>query len=98
MFRPSSYFDDSNFYNMIFRAETYCWLASRYVFCDSSYAFAHFGLRRVCDNRFDDGLLFTSAGYNDSNDDFLAPVVSLGSGVQIKSGEGTTEKPYVIGK
>ena len=98
MFRPSSYFDDSNFYNMIFRAETYCWLASRYVFCDSSYAFAHFGLRRVCDNRFDDGLLFTSAGYNDSNDDFLAPVVSLGSGVQIKSGEGTTENPYIIGK
>ena len=31
----SSYFDDSNFYNMIFGIETYFWLASRYVSCDS---------------------------------------------------------------
>ena len=40
---PSSYFDDINFYNTIFRTEVYFWLASRYVTCGSSKA--SFGLR-----------------------------------------------------
>ena len=39
---PSSYFDDINFYNMVFRTEVYFWLASRYVSCGSSKA--SFGL------------------------------------------------------
>ncbi len=43
---PSSYFDDLNFYIMIFRAGTF-WLASRYVDCDSSSSYAIFGLRYV---------------------------------------------------
>ena len=44
------------------------------------------------------GDLFYLSGRNYENSSHFAPVVSLGSGVQIKSGEGTTEKPYVIGK
>ena len=100
MDRPSSYFDDSNFYNMIFGTETYFWLASRYVNCGSNNSYAYFGLRDVNSSGLYGGNLFDSedgytAHYNSMS---LAPVVSLGSGVQIKSGEGTTEKPYVIGK
>ena len=95
---PSSYFDDSNFYNMIFGTGTYFWLASRYVSCSSDDSRASFGLRRVGISSVSGYDLFYSNGNGNSLDNCLAPVVSLGSGVQIKSGEGTTEKPYVIGK
>ena len=98
MSSPSSYFDDSNFYNMIFGTGTYFWLASRYVTCNSSNSNALFGLRFVILSDLDGFYLFTSDGTNNNYDNCLAPVVSLGSGVQIKSGEGTKEKPYVIGK
>ena len=49
MSSPSSYFDDSNFYNMIFGARTNFWLASRSVYCRLStyYSYATFGLRDV---------------------------------------------------
>ena len=33
-----------------------------------------------------------------NRDERLAPVVSLGSGIQVKSGSGTTSDPYEIGK
>ena len=94
----SPYFDDSNFYSMIFGTGKYFWLASRYVFCISDYAGARFGLRYVYGSSLDGYNLFYSNGDNNSIGNRLAPVVSLGSGVQIKSGEGTKEKPYVLGK
>ena len=95
---PSSYFDDTNFHSMIFGTGTRFWLASRYVDCNSSSSRAYFGLRLVSDSYLGGYFLL----YSDSNSNFnnyrLAPVVSLGSGVQVKSGEGTTENPYIIGK
>ena len=97
---PSSYFDDTNFHSMIFGTGTYFWLASRYVDCDSSYSYAYFGLRIVNSSNLNGYLLFRSNGHNyyyyDGNR--LAPVVSLSSGIQVKSGSGTTSDPYVIGK
>ena len=95
---PSSYFDDSNFYNMIFRTGEFFWLASRYVDCNSSNSSANFGLRYVSGSGLNGYNLFYSYGSSSIDDYRLAPVVSLGSGIQVKSGEGTTEKPYVIGK
>ena len=96
--QSSSYFDDSNFYNMIFGTGTNFWFASRYVDYDSSDSYATFGLRFVSNGRLGGIELFRSNGNSYSYYAHLAPVVSLGSGVQIKSGEGTKEKPYVIGK
>ena len=100
MSSQSSYFDDSNFYNMIFGfgTGTYFWLASRFVDCNSSNSYAGFGLRYVRSSALYGYALFGSDGNSNYSDNRLAPVVSLGSGVQIKSGEGTKEKPYVIGK
>ena len=105
MSSPSSYFDDSNFYNMIFRTRTDFWLASRCVSCISNSSYAVFGLRCVSSSRWGDrsfGLnantLFRSDGYNTSSSSRLAPVVFLGSGIQVKSGSGTESDPYVIGK
>ena len=91
----SSYFDDSNFYNMIFGTRRTFWLASRYV---SSSSLASFGLRNVDSSRLHGCYLFDSDGDTNNGRYCLAPVVSLESGIQVKSGSGTTEKPYVIGK
>ena len=96
MSRPSSYFDDSNFYNMIFGTGTNFWLASRCVNCYSSNSSAGFGLHYVNYIDLDGYTLFSSSGYR--GDYRLASVVSLDSGVQVKSGSGTTSDPYVLGK
>ena len=95
---PSSYFDDTNFHSMIFGTGTYFWLASRFVNCYTGDSFVRFGLRYVFESNLDGYRLFNSStdGYDGSR--HLAPVVSLSSGIQVKSGSGTTENPYVIGK
>ena len=99
-----SYFDDTNFHSMIFETRpvlgpgTFFWLASRYVYCDSSYSYAFFGLRNVNRSNLSGYDLFYSSGSNNSDSYRLAPVVSLGSGIQVKSGSGTESDPYVIGK
>ena len=95
---PSSYFDDTNFHSMIFGTGTYFWLASRYVNCYSSYSRADFGLRYVNDSNLSGYNLFNSYGDSTRSNYRLGPVVSLGSGIQVKSGSGTESDPYVIGK
>ncbi len=100
MSNPSSYFDDSNFYNMMFGTRTSFWMASRFAECESSDFDAYWGLDIVYYNNLDGYILCNSNGGSntDSNANRLAPVVSFDSGIQVKSGSGTTEKPYVIGK
>ena len=95
---PSSYFDDTNFHSMIFGTGTEFWLASRYVGCISSSSYAVFGLRYVDNSLLNGYGLFNSYGNHYASNYRLASVVSLGSGVQIKSGSGTTSNPYVLGK
>ena len=95
---PSSYFDDTNFHSMIFGTGTEFWLASRYVDCYSGRSGASFGLRDVSSSNLRGHSLFYSYGGHYAYDHRLAPVVYLGSGIQVKSGSGTTSDPYVIGK
>ena len=61
--QSSSYFDDSNFYNMIFGTGTYFWLASRYVTCSSYYSHAFFGLSYVNRSHLSGSNLFLSDGW-----------------------------------
>ena len=96
--QSSSYYDDANFYNMIFGTGTKFWLASRYVYCNSTDSYAYFGLRYVYNSNLNGNSLFNSNGDSNNNYNRLAPVVSLGSGIQVKSGSGTTSDPYEIGK
>ena len=96
--QSSSYYDDANFYNMIFGTGTYFWLASRYVNCYSGSSSASFGLRYVNSSSLYGNSLFSSSGSSSYGNYRLAPVVSLGSGIQVKSGSGTTSDPYEIGK
>ena len=95
---PSSYFDDTNFHSMIFGTGTNFWLASRYVDCNSNASFAYFGLRNVSNSYLRGNYLFISSGSSINYGSRLAPVVSLGSGIQVKSGSGTKRDPYVLGK
>ena len=95
---PSSYFDDTNFHSMIFGTGTYFWLASRYVTCGSSGSCALFGLRYVGISDLNGYYLFRSDGSSGNYGRRLAPVVSLGSGIQVKSGSGTESDPYIIEK
>ena len=96
--QSSSYYDDTNFYNMIFGTGTVFWLASRFVHCFTSNSYAEFGLYLVIRSDFCSNGLFSSNGNRYRENYCLAPVVSLGSGIQVKSGSGTTSDPYVIGK
>ena len=96
---PSSYFDDTNFHSMIFGTETDFWLASRCVSCNSGSSDATFVLRRVDSSSLGGHYLFRSRGSNNFYSSCrLASVVSLGSGIQVKSGSGTESDKYVIGK
>ena len=93
---PSSYFDDTNFHSMIFGTGTNFWLASRYVGCNASGSSADFGLRCVYDSSlYGYGLFCSRDAYTSSR---LVPVVSLDSGIQVKSGSGTESDKYIIGK
>ena len=96
--QSSSYFDDSNFYNMIFGTGTNFWLASRCVIYDSNNSRASFGLRSVNRSHLSGSNLFLSNGSSYDHYGRLGPVVSLRSGIQVKSGSGTESDPYVLGK
>ena len=96
---PSSYFDDTNFYNMVLKTGTNFWIASRYVDCASNYSTSYFGLCYVSDSSLGGYDLFYSGNrYYYDHDSCVAPVVTFNSAIQVKSGLGTTENPYIIGK
>jgi len=83
---------------MIFGTGTNFWLASRYVNCVSRFSYADFGLRSVGSSNLYGDTLFYSHGISPYRSNYLAPVVSLGSGIQVKSGSGTESDKYIIGK
>ena len=100
MSSPSSYFDDQEFYKLVFGTNSYYWLASRCADCRSTYA--NFGLRRVNNNSGLDG---SDTFYSDGdpyNYYFcrLRPVVSLGSDIQITpcTGENSSSNMHQISK
>ncbi len=80
---PENYCKNKTFYNMIFKTNTYYWLASRYVECGPNYAY--FGLRRVEDANLIGSILFASDGGTSNHPDSLRPVVSLGSNISIET-------------
>ena len=97
---PSSYFDDENFYNMIFGTGRILWIATRNVSCDlyPYHARFDFCLYRIYRDNLYGCSIFYSTGYEGWSDHLLAPVVTFDSAIQVKSGSGTTDDPFVIGK
>ena len=92
----SSYFDNENFYSLIFESTPYLWLASRWVGCSNQYA--AFGLACIYKNDIRIGSLFMSNGTSLNFTQRLAPVVSIKPDIKIKSGTGTSGDPYILGK
>ena len=77
----SSYFDDQEFYDMVFNTGSSYWLASRFAHCSSTYA--DFGLRYVNNSDLGGNIMFDSYGNTLGTLYRLRPVVSLGSDIQI---------------
>ena len=90
----SDYFDDTNFYQLIFDTNTYYWLASRYALC--WYPYADFGLRFVRSSTLGGYILFYSGDSMSINNYGLRAVVSLGSGVEFTEGDGSEGNPYKL--
>ena len=91
MSSPSAYFDNQEFYNMIFGTDLYYWLASRCANCDSP--FARFGLSCVGKSNLDANGMFDSNGNTINNRCRFRPVVSLGADIQItpvENADGST--------
>ena len=78
--------------NMFFGTGTYYWLASRCVYCDSS--FAGFGLRIVLGGSFNTDTLYASYGYTSSSYRRVCPVVYLPSSVQVEISPSTDTSTY----
>lgn len=78
--------------NMFFGTGTYYWLASRCVYCDSS--FAGFGLRSVYGGYFNADNLYYSYGYTSICDHRVCPVVYLPSSVQVEISPSTDTSTY----
>ena len=93
----NSYFNDIDFYNMIFGTDTNFWIASRYTGCLSGDSYVYWGIRNVDGNALG-GLNFFASDGSRSYDNPLTPVVYISSGIQIKSGSGTINEPYILEK
>ena len=93
----NSYFNDIDFYNMILGTDTNFWIASRYTGCLSGDSYVYWGIRNVDGNALG-GLNFFASDGSRSYDNPLTPVVYISSGIQIKSGSGTINEPYILEK
>ncbi len=91
---PANYFDDSTFYELVFGTETCYWLASRFAYCDTSYA--NFGLRVVDCTYLDGYAIFLSNGEFNEDANCIRPLVTLGADIQISSEGGTADSPRTL--
>lgn len=100
MSEPSSYFDNSKVYDMIFATEKLFWLASRCVKCyystSDTFAKAYFCLSNIKKSNLEASTLYHSDGVISytSKINCLRPVVSLGADIQItpvENADGSSE-------
>jgi len=89
--QQAGYYDSTEFYNLIFGFNTKkaYWLASRYAYCNSTYA--DFGLRTVHGTNFYGYSLFYSSNSANDTGHLVRPVVTLGSEFRLQQVEGLAE-------
>jgi len=87
--QQASYYDSSEFYNLIFNTGKNYWLASRYASCGSAYA--SFGLRFVYGAGIYGLALFYSNDSTNGSGYLVRPVVTLGSEFRLQQVEGSNE-------
>ena len=88
----SSYFDNQEFYNLVFGTDSNYWLASRRVICLSENAY--FGLGHVASSALRSSTMLRSDSYTYLERFRFRPVVSLGTDIKIiptENADGSSE-------
>lgn len=88
------YFEDEEFYKLIFETENGYWLATRCADCSGENA--TFGLRSIEEKSLTGELLCTSKSKSNSGKSYVRPVVTLGKNVEISAEGGTEDEPRTI--
>lgn len=91
-----SYYNDMNFYDMIFATEKNYWVASRYTYCQENDMC--FGLRCIISDSINGANLFVSTDASESYRASIRPVVHLGADIKISQNGGTLESPRTLSK
>ena len=96
----NGYFDDEEFYNLIFNVGDFVF-SSRYSYLQKasstfSYDQISWGLYIYLNNKISCNLLYNSDPYSYTQGKPIRPVVTLNTNVQIFGGDGTEEHPYKL--
>lgn len=92
----ASYYNSTEFYNLIFGGTKNYWLASRYAYCETNNV--SFGIRCVSGNTITGNNLISFDGTGDTYHYFVRPVVTLNADVKISQTGGTLETPRTLSK
>lgn len=90
----SSYFKDSNFYDIICGTGTNYWIASRYTKAIDKTA--NFGILGMSRNQPTGSLFYYSTGNTMISCYHLAPVIDITNGIHASGGQGTATTPYTL--
>lgn len=90
----SSYFKDSNFYDIICGTGTNYWIASRYTKAIDKTA--NFGILGMSGNQQTGALFYYSTGNTMLSCYHLAPVIDITNGIHASGGQGTATNPYTL--
>lgn len=93
---PVTYFDNSEFYMLIFGTKKYFWLASRYS--EPGAAYALFGLRIVSENNLASNTIFFSNNGGATQYNAVRPVISITPDIKISLTGGTEDNPRTLSK
>lgn len=93
----SEFFDDSEFYDLIFNDSENYWIATRVSDCYEIYT--GFSLRNITDGELLYTGLFGSGfgnGGNNEGTNYIRPIVTLSANIQISDGDGSEDDPYEL--
>ena len=90
----SSYFKDSNFYDIICGTGTNYWIASRYTKAIDKTA--NFGILGMSGNQQTGALFYYSTGNTMLSCYHLAPVIDITNGIHASGGQGTATNPCTL--
>lgn len=91
-----SYFENEDFYELIFKTKTGYWLGTRCIDCSSEHIL--FGLRSISEDTISGSALCNSNNQSGSSRNHIRPVVTLGKDVEISVEGGTKENPKTLSK
>ena len=93
----ADYFENEEYYNLIFNTINGSWLATRCIDCSSEQA--KYGLFTIGDNTISGSAICTSGGRTGESQNFIRPIVTLGEDIEISEFEtGAVDDPRALTK